>query len=158
MKLRTALSSAAVIAAALVAAGPAVAGSAAAAPATARTVVISGIYYNSPGSDRGSNASLNHEWVRLHNTTGRAITMSGWTLRDAANHVFRFGTYRLAAHATVKIHTGRGRATRANRYWNRSWYIWNNTGDTATLRTAAGTFRARCKYSDPHERRAFTSC
>jgi Lamin Tail Domain len=158
MKLRTALSSAGAIAAALVATGPALAGSAAAAPATTRTVVISGIYYNSPGPDRGSNASLNHEWVRLHNTTGHAITMSGWTLRDAASHVFRFGTYRLGAHATVKIHTGHGRATQANRYWNHSWYIWNNTGDTATLRTASGTFRARCKYSDPDERRAFTSC
>ena len=35
---------------------------------------IGEIWYNSPGSDRGGNASLNHEWVQLHNTSGSWIT------------------------------------------------------------------------------------
>jgi Lamin Tail Domain len=121
-------------------------------------VVISGIYYNSPGSDRGGNASLNAEWVQLHNTSARAITLTGWTLRDTARHVFTFNAYRLRAHGFVKIHTGHGRPTQSNRYWNHSWYIWNNTGDTATVRNAAGASRARCKYSDPNKDRNFTSC
>ena len=55
------------------------------------SVVIRKIWYNSPGSDTGSNASLNHEWVKLHNRTGFPVTMTGWTLRDAKNHVFTFG-------------------------------------------------------------------
>jgi hypothetical protein len=121
-------------------------------------IVISGIRYNSPGPDRGSNASLNAEWVQLHNRTRRAVSLTGWTLRDTAHHVFTFGTYRLRAHGFVKIHTGHGRATQRNRYWNHSWYIWNNNGDTASLRNAAGTFKARCRYSDPSENRSFTSC
>src|SRR6266704_1034515 len=119
---------------------------------------IGEIWYNSPGSDRGGNASLNHEWVRLHNTTGHAISLTGWTLRDTAHHVYHFGTYRLRAHGSVKIHTGHGRNTQRNRYWRHSWYIWNNDGDTATLKTASGTTRARCRYSDPNENSAFTSC
>jgi hypothetical protein len=121
-------------------------------------VVISGIYYNSPGSDRGGNASLNAEWVQLHNTSRRAVALTGWTLRDTAQHIFTFNSYRLKAHGFVKIHTGHGRPTQANRYWNHSWYIWNNTGDTATLRNSAGAFRARCRYSDPGEDSNFTSC
>jgi hypothetical protein len=129
-----------------------------AAAAAKSAVVISGIYYNSPGSDRGGNASLNAEWVRLHNTSRRAVALTGWTLRDTAQHIFTFNSYRLKAHGFVKIHTGHGRPTQANRYWNHSWYIWNNTGDTATLRNAGGTFRARCKYSDPNENRNSTSC
>jgi Lamin Tail Domain len=63
--------------------------------------------------------------------------MTGWTLRDSENHVFTFGTYTLQAHSYVKIRTGSGTRTRANRYWGRSWYIWNNTGDTSTLERPA---------------------
>jgi hypothetical protein len=149
----------AVATAALAALAPALPAAAAGPARAARhPVIISGIYYNSPGSDRGGNASLNHEWVRLHNTTGHAISLTGWTLRDAAHHVYRFGTYRLRAHGSVKIHTGHGRNTQRNRYWRHSWYIWNNTGDRATLKTAGGTVRARCRYSDPNEDRAFTGC
>jgi hypothetical protein len=126
--------------------------------ATRGPIAISEIYYNSPGRDTGSNASLNHEWVQLHNTTRHSITLTSWTLRDTAHHVFTFGSYRLKAHGYVKVHTGHGRNTQANRYWGHSWYIWNNTGDKATLKTAAGTTRATCKYSDPHENHASTTC
>ena len=37
--------------------------------ASTSPVVISEIFYNSPGSDRGSNQSLNAEWVKLRNRT-----------------------------------------------------------------------------------------
>lgn len=156
MKLAAALLSAGAITVGLVALAPAV--TATAAPTAGGSVFISGIWYNSPGPDRGSNASLNHEWVQLHNTTGHAITLSGWTLRDKDGHVFTFGTYRLGAHGYVKIHTGRGQRTQANRYWNRTWYIWNNTGDTATLETGLRVVRSICKYSAPHQRREYTRC
>jgi hypothetical protein len=131
---------------------------AAAPSATRHAIVISEIWYNSPGRDTGSNVSLNHEWVQLHNTTGHALSLTGWTLRDAARHVYTFGSYRLPAHGYVRVHTGHGRDSGANRYWRHSWYIWNNTGDKATLRTSAGTTRATCKYSDPGESRAYTHC
>jgi hypothetical protein len=121
-------------------------------------VAIWEIYYNSPGSDTGTNASLDHEWVQLHNTTSRTVTITDWTLRDKAGHVYVFGPYQLKAHAFVKIHTGHGRPINGNRYWAHSWYIWNNNGDTAVLKTASGTAEARCGYADPDERSAFTRC
>ena len=35
------------------------------------------------------------------------------------------------------IHTGKGRNTTIDLYWNEGNYIWNNTGDTARLQTPA---------------------
>ena len=105
------------------------------------------IQYNSPGSDNGSNSSLNAEWVQLHNRSGSPITLTGWTLRDTAGHVYTFGTYRIRAHGFVKIHTGRGTNTQTDRFWGRGAYVWNNTGDRATLKNRAGTVIDRCSYS-----------
>ena len=129
-----------------------------AAQAATAPVVIHEIYYNSPGPDHGSNASLNAEWVQLHNRTSHRVTLTNWTLRDAAHHVYTFGTYTLKAHGYVKIHTGKGRNTQTNRYWGKSWYVWNNNGDTATLENATGVRQSRCAYSDPGENRADKIC
>ena len=46
----------------------------------------------------------------------------------------------------MKIHTGKGANTQTDRYWGKSWYVWNNTGDTATLRDARGRLLDRCTY------------
>src|SRR5271168_4027556 len=69
------------------------------------------IWYNSPGPDYGGNASLNHEWVKLHNTSGVSISLAHWTLRDKAGHVFVFGSYTIKAYGYVTIHTGHGAGT-----------------------------------------------
>ena len=74
----------------------------------ASPITISGVQYDSPGSDLGGNRSLNAEWVRLTNRGSRATALTGWTLRDRANHVYRFGTFKLGAGKSVVIHTGRG--------------------------------------------------
>jgi Lamin Tail Domain len=130
----------------------------AAAQAATSPIVIHEIYYNSPGKDTGSNASLNAEWVQLNNNSGRQVTLTHWTLRDRAGHVYTFGTYKLKAHGSVRTHTGKGGNTQANRYWGHSWYIWNNNGDGATLKNASGAAISRCSYSDPSETRAFKIC
>ena len=53
----------------------------------------------------------------------------------------------LGAGKTVKIHTGKGTNTSANRYWNQSWYVWNNSGgDSATLRTPSSAFVDKCAW------------
>ncbi len=128
-------------------------------PQAARSpVVIHEIFYNSPGPDNGSNASLNAEWVQLHNRSGHRVTLTHWTVRDAAGHVYTFGKYVLKTHAFVRIHTGRGTNTTANRFWGSRAYIWNNDGDTATLKNAQGVRKSRCSYSDPSESHAFKIC
>jgi hypothetical protein len=110
-------------------------------------VSFSRIYFDSPGPDNRSNTSLNAEWVRLTNNTTKAIQLTGWTVRDASNHVYPFPAIdRLGAAKSVVIHTGKGTDGRGSdgkpdgtqRYWQSGNYIWNNTGDTATLKNATG--------------------
>jgi hypothetical protein len=120
-----------------------------AAPAQAATpaVMITKAYYNSPGSDNGSNTSLNAEYVRLTNKRSSTINLKYWTLRDKSSHVYKFSSnFYLKAGASVVIHTGRGTNTSSHRYWGRSGYVWNNTGDAAYLRNSAGTAIDSCSW------------
>ncbi|MFF4244943.1 lamin tail domain-containing protein [Streptomyces sp. NPDC001822] len=78
------------------------------------------------------------EWVEIANQTRRAVNLDGWTLRDADGHRYRFDNVRLAGRATVRIHTGIGRDTRTDLFQDRRTYVWDNNGDTATLRDARG--------------------
>ena len=65
-------------------------------------------------------------------------------MRDAAGHVYKFPTYKIAPGARVYVHTGKGTNTTSHKYWGRSWYVWNNTGDKATLRRADGVWIDSC--------------
>jgi len=103
--------------------------------------------FDSPGSDTGSNASLNAEWARVTNFSSNARNLTGWTVRDLAGHVYRFGTFTLRPGASVRLHTGHGSNTRTDVYWRQSWYIWNNDGDKAILKTPSGTTVDTCRWS-----------
>ncbi len=119
------------------AAGAALVG-ATALPATAAAprspIVFGTIQYDSPGKDDGSQRSLNAEWVTVSNTGRSSVNLKGWTLSDRSHHVYTFGGFTLGGHASVRVHTGISRNTRGDVYQNRRAYVWNNTGDTATLR------------------------
>jgi hypothetical protein len=112
----------------------------------AGSVGFTKIQYNSPGADNGSNTSLNGEWVQVTNKTRATVALRGWTVRDAANHVYTFGSFNLPAGKSVVVHTGKGTNTAAHRYWGRTGYVWNNTGDTATLRTNTGKTVDTCRF------------
>jgi hypothetical protein len=73
------------------------------APVAAGAIKIDRIYFDSPGSDTGSNSSLNAEWIRLKNIGDKGRSLQGWKVRDRAGHVYRFGPYRLGAGNTVTI-------------------------------------------------------
>ncbi|MFF9840676.1 lamin tail domain-containing protein [Streptomyces sp. NPDC020422] len=105
------------------------------------------IYYDSPGADRGGDASLNAEYVQIRNTTGAAVNLRGWTLTDASNHKYTFGNFTLGKGRTVTVRTGHGTNTAYNLYQGRGWYVWNNDRDTATLRKSNGTRIDTCSYN-----------
>jgi hypothetical protein len=123
-----------------------------AAPAHAEpaTIYIYKVYYNSPGSDTGSRSSLNAEYVVIRNGDDVSHSISGWTVRDAAGHVYKFGTLRLGAGKQAVIHTGKGSTytttASTHLYWGRSWYVWNNTGDKVILRRSDGSLKDTCSY------------
>ena len=116
------------------------------APAAFGAIRIKKIYFDSPGSDTGSNASLNAEWIRLKNTGNRGRWLTGWRIRDESGHVYRFGTFKLRAGRVVTVHTGSGSNTRYHRYWGLDNYVWNNDGDTAKLGNKSGKLIDRCSY------------
>lgn len=130
----------------------------AASAAPASPVSINFIFYNPPGRDSGSNASLNAEYVILKNTSSHRVTITHWTISDKAHHTFKFGRKTLAAHAMVVVHTGHGRPQSFNVFWGRNGYAWSNTGDTAVLKGANGSVKDRCSYSDPNRRRLSHKC
>ena len=113
--------------------------------ATVPVVYIHEIQYSPAGPDIPvTTAKLNGEWVQLTNTTARSVTMTNWTLRDKAGHVYRFPRFVLGAHKSVYVHTGTGTNSAINLYWGHKppssfSYVWNNSGtETARLENAAG--------------------
>jgi len=132
----------------LAAAGCATVALTGAAPADAASAIQFGkIQYNSPGTDRATNTSVNGEYVTIKNTGRTAQSLTGWTVRDAQSHVYKFGTFTLGAGRSVVVHTGKGTNSSTTRYWGQGYHVWNNTGDKAYLRTAAGTGMDYCAWS-----------
>lgn len=120
-----------------------------AAPAEAAnpTLHFSKAYVNSPGSDTGSNSSLNAEYVVISNSSyTTSYTLTGYTISDRSAHVYRFRTFVLKPRASVTLHTGSGTNTSTNLYWGSRAYIWNNTGDTAYLKNSVGTLKDSCSW------------
>jgi hypothetical protein len=112
-------------------------------------VVIYRIYYNSPGTDRGSNTSLNGEWIQIHNRCSTSRALTNWKIKDAVGHTYTFASYALGGSKYVKLHTGAGTNTATDRYWGRSWYVWNNDKDTAYLYSGSGSLINKCSYNNP---------
>ena len=90
------------------------------------------------------------QYVVIRNGDDTAHTITGWTGRDAAGHVYTFGTLRLAAGKQAIIHTGQGTSyttgTSTHLYWGQGAYVWNNTGDKVILRRADGSLKDTCSY------------
>ncbi|GGM31208.1 MULTISPECIES: lamin tail domain-containing protein [Micromonospora] len=119
----------------------------AAGPAQAAPVIeITKVYVNAPGTDTRANSSVNGEYVKLTNRRSRTVSLKSWTVRDKANHVYTFGDFKLKPKASVVLYSGKGKNTASKRYWGSGWHIWNNTGDTAYLRTAAGKKIDSCSW------------
>lgn len=108
------------------------------------------IQYDSPGKDTGTNASLNGEWFRLTNRTTATINLRNWTVRDAGGRVYTFsGNHSLGKGASVHVRTGKGTngSPAGYRYWGSASYVWNNGGDTATLRDGTRKTIDTCRWT-----------
>ncbi|MFJ9677193.1 lamin tail domain-containing protein [Streptomyces sp. NPDC101194] len=105
------------------------------------------IQYDSPGKDTRTNASLNAEWVDIHNNGKSKLQLKGYKLKDDTGYTYTFGSYTVGAGKTVKVHTGKGRNGSGHVYWNRGSYVWNNTGDKARLIKPSGKLQDSCSWT-----------
>jgi hypothetical protein len=87
------------------------------------------------------------EFVLIQNDRAVAVDLTGWTLSDAAQHVYTFPLFTLAAGGAVKVWTGTGTNDADNLFWGRRQAVWNNTGDIGVLRDVAGTEVSRFAYT-----------
>ena len=92
------------------------------------------------------NENLGDEYVVFENTGTVPLDLSGWTVTDEAGHRYTFGGFTLGPGERVTLHTGRGSDTRTAVYWGRSSAVWNNGGDTVTVRDADGETVAERSY------------
>lgn len=118
---------------AVIGAGTAAAGSA----ATGGPGLRLRVHADAPGDD---NRNPNGEYVVLENTRGVDSSIAGWTICDAASHCFRFPPGAVvAAGGEVVVYTGAGKSDGGRYFMGRGRAVWNNDGDTATLRDRDGT-------------------
>lgn len=126
---------------------PPVAPTEAAPPAPAQTtgpasgVAITFVEYNPKGRD------IDGEYVRIANTTGAPVSLTGWTLSDTAQNVYTFPNFILPPNGEVRLWTKSGKNNAQNLYWGRKVAAWNNEGDTATLRDVGGNIISRYTYT-----------
>lgn len=106
------------------------------------------IQYDPSGSDVRTNYQLNREYVTITNTGTTTRTLTGWTVRDLADHVYTFPSFKLGAGKSVRLHTGKGTNSSTDLYWGKGWYVWNNTGDKATSRDNSGALKDTCSWGD----------
>jgi|AntDeeMinimDraft_5_1070356.scaffolds.fasta_scaffold10144_3 micrococcal nuclease len=115
---------------------------------SARTVrgalVIAEIDADAPGND---NANPNGERIAFENSGAERLALGGWTVSDAADHRYTFPRgFVLEPGETVTLHTGDGTDTQSELYWNAAGAVWNNDGDTVTVRNGAGAVVVRRSY------------
>lgn len=120
-----------------------------AAPAQAATgkIEFTRIVYNPPGRD--NHAKLNWEYVRVTNHSPVTTRMNKWSITDKDGHTFTFPHLSLEPGKDFIVHTGHGVngvPSRGHLYQQSDHYIWDNSGDKATLRSASGRVYDTCAY------------
>ncbi|WP_202637906.1 lamin tail domain-containing protein [Bailinhaonella thermotolerans] len=130
----------------LVAAGLLAAPMLAAQPALAAPspVQFTRIQYDSPGKDSSKNTA--GEYVTVKNVSKKPVTLTNWTLRDETGFTYKFGKITLKPGKSLVVSSGVGRNSATKVYWGRKQHVWNNDGDTATLRTNKGKTADTCGW------------
>jgi len=106
-------------------------------------LAVTTIHADAEGND---NDNLDDEYVILENTGDSDLSLSGWTVSDEAGKTYTFGDVTLAPGETVTLHTGSGSDTASDVYWGRDGAVWNNGGDTVTVRDDSGSVVAERSY------------
>ena len=99
-------------------------------------IKIQKIHYDAPGPDPDN---PNGEWVDLVNDGSAPVDLTGFTLKDEANHIYTFPEVLVQPGQVVRLYSGQGHNSQDALYWGfRGDSVWSNNGDTAYLRDPSG--------------------
>jgi micrococcal nuclease len=99
-------------------------------------IIIKDIHADAEGND---NQNLNGEYVIFENTGDEAVDLTGWTVSDEAIHEYAFPAgFKLRPGESVTLYTGDGTDTNNELYWREDGAVWNNAGDTVTVKNDSG--------------------
>ena len=103
-------------------------------PIPSGNIVIRDIFY-----DGVVNSNEPDEYVEIRNDDTNPIQMQNWTLYDVANHTFTFPSYVMQPGEVCRIYTNENHPEWCGFNYGNGSAIWNNSGDTATLKNSIGT-------------------
>jgi len=95
-------------------------------------IAIQSIFYDGTGSTEPD------EYVVIENVDDHAVNVQSWTLRDNADHVFTFPAFIMQAGQVCRVYTNQDHPEWCGFNYRSAGGIWNNSGDCAYLRDAAG--------------------
>ena len=110
----------------------------------AASMHITKIHYAQTGTN------LDTEYIVFKNKSTATIQMRGWEIISAPstdNQHYFFPRTKVAPGHTVTLYTGKGTNSPGKRYWGATSSRWNNNGDKAVLKNAAGTVIDTCTYA-----------
>jgi competence protein ComEC len=110
----------------------------------ANALQLTEIHADAAGDDADN---LNDESIVLKNTGNTPLDLSGWQVRDEADHSYTVpNSVTLGPNAQITIHSGSGENTNTGLYWGSKQPIWNNGGDTVIVVDTEGTTVFRETY------------
>jgi competence protein ComEC len=107
---------------------------------TSGNVKITSIFYD------GSGTAEPDEYVEIRNEESQPVQLQGWSLSDESNHLFTFPAYVIQPTQVCRIYTNQDHPEWCGFNYAKGEAIWNNTGDTATLRDGQGNIIYQFQY------------
>ncbi len=119
---------------------------------------ITSLHANAPGNDR---LNPNGESIRIANVADGVVNIQGFSVTDRHGHRYAFPPLSLKPGYSVLLLSGRGVNLtdpwkQVVLYWQSDGPIWNNSGDTATLRAPDGSIVDTYEYEGFPKRRPTT--
>jgi hypothetical protein len=94
----------------------------------------------------GSGSQEPDEYVAILNVDNFSIQLQGWTLRDNAALVYTFPSFEIHPFQACRVYTNEDHPGWCGFSYDSATPIWNDNGDTATLRDGNGTLIDRYTY------------
>jgi micrococcal nuclease len=113
-------------------------------PGGGSELAIARVQADASGDD---NERPNGEYVVFENRGTGTLDLSGWRVTDEAGHTYVMSDgVALTPGARLTLYSGRGTDWGSELYWGSTGAIWNNGGDTVTVRREGGAVATRWSY------------